>query len=52
MQAKGSRVSCDCMKTLSIFLRFCSFLLNGWPNHKIEKREHYDTYLSYKTIKT
>ena len=31
---------------------FRSFPLNGWPNHKIEKREHYDTYLSYKNTKT
>ena len=31
---------------------FLSFPLNGWPNHKIEKIEHYDTYLSYKTTKT
>ena len=34
------------------FLRFLSFLLNGWSNHKIEKIEHYDTYLSHKITKT
>ena len=31
---------------------FRSFPLNGWPNHNIERREHFDTYLSYKTTKT
>ena len=45
MQTIRSHVCCSCIITLLIFLRFRSFLLNWWPNHKIGKRDHYDTYL-------
>ena len=34
------------------FVDSSSISLNGWPNHEIEKTEHYDTYLSHKTTKT
>ena len=37
MQVKGSHVCYDSMMILSIFLRFRSFMFNGWLNHKIEK---------------
>ena len=37
---------------LTDFSSISLIMLNGWPNHKIEKIEHYDTYLSHKTTKT
>ena len=51
-KTKGSHVRYDCMMTLLIFFRFCSFSLNGCRNHKIEKIEHFNTYLAYKNTKT
>ena len=50
----GERITCLLRldDDFADFFIFCSFLHNGWPNHKIEKIEHLDTYLSHKTTKT
>ena len=50
----GERITCLLRldDDFAFFFFFRSFSVNDWPNHKIEKIEHYETNLSHKTIKT